>query len=206
MSMSGRVGQVADNSAWVSDMADALRAELAAAEAVREGKGPWLTVSAAYGHQAGALPRDPSTTYGWVSQAIGRGGVSVDRGPTPRGEADSSVRAGKASTFRVAMFFFRGRLSLTSVASPLSLALTNSSSCSCCSLESPASPQPFASCVYAVEVSAFRLSPDSVEAAPPAWRLQGLPPASVQSLLRCDIVGRKHLCVIHAVLSREYRY
>lgn len=42
-------------------MADALRAELAAADAVTGGKGPWLTVSAAYGYQAGTFPRDLST-------------------------------------------------------------------------------------------------------------------------------------------------
>lgn len=36
-------------------MADALKAELAAADAVKAGKGPWLTLSASYGHKAGTL-------------------------------------------------------------------------------------------------------------------------------------------------------
>lgn len=46
-------------------MADALKAELAAADAVRAGEGPWLTLSASYGHKAGTLSssssREPSS-------------------------------------------------------------------------------------------------------------------------------------------------
>lgn len=51
--------QVSGNAAWASEMAEALRAELAAAEAVQAGEGPWLTVTASFAHQAG---RDPTST------------------------------------------------------------------------------------------------------------------------------------------------
>eukprot|EP00752_Nemacystus_decipiens_P016769 g15006.t1 len=48
--------QASDSSAtWAPEMADALKAELAAADAVKAGKGPWLTLSASYGHKAGTL-------------------------------------------------------------------------------------------------------------------------------------------------------
>lgn len=52
---------MADSAGWASEMADSLRAELAAADAVQAGKGPWLTLSASYGHQVGGLSRDPSS-------------------------------------------------------------------------------------------------------------------------------------------------
>ncbi|CAM9845652.1 unnamed protein product [Hapterophycus canaliculatus] len=42
---------------WAHEMADSLKAELAAAEAVQAGKGPWLTLSASYAHQAGTSSR-----------------------------------------------------------------------------------------------------------------------------------------------------
>lgn len=50
--------QVSGNAAWASEMAEALRAELTAAEAVQAGQGPWLTVTASFAHQAG---RDPTS-------------------------------------------------------------------------------------------------------------------------------------------------
>ncbi|CAM9817207.1 unnamed protein product [Ectocarpus fasciculatus] len=55
-----------DGASWAQDMADALKAELAAADAVRAGEGPWLTLSASYGHKAGTLSssssREPSSS------------------------------------------------------------------------------------------------------------------------------------------------
>lgn len=48
--------QIADSMHWAAEMAESLRAELEAAEAVQAGKGPWLTVTASYSHQAGSLP------------------------------------------------------------------------------------------------------------------------------------------------------
>ncbi|CBJ30639.1 conserved unknown protein [Ectocarpus siliculosus] len=57
--------KVTDGASWAQDMADALKAELAAADAVRAGEGPWLTLSASYGHKAGTLSsssREPSSS------------------------------------------------------------------------------------------------------------------------------------------------
>lgn len=63
-------------------MADALKAELAAADAVEAGKGPWLTLSASYGHKAGTLSssRD-GTSARWEDERVwGRGAGDGDRG------------------------------------------------------------------------------------------------------------------------------
>lgn len=51
--------KVSDNGGWASELAESLRAELAAVDAVKAGEGPWLTVTASYAHQAGALSRYP---------------------------------------------------------------------------------------------------------------------------------------------------
>lgn len=56
--------QLADSVNWADEMADSLKAELAAADAVKAGEGPWLTLSASYAHKAGTLfssSRDPTS-------------------------------------------------------------------------------------------------------------------------------------------------